>query len=215
MSRLLVGGFPLPVNPPHNKDIPMKLIKAFTILLAALFASGAVAHAADDTYTIDPVHSSVLFKVRHFFNPVTGKFGKFEGTVTYDEANPSKNKAQATIEISSVSTLNDSRDAHLQRDDFFNAAQFPTITYESTSWKRTGDKTYQVEGKLTFHGKTNPVVLEVKVLGSGEGVGNKAGKTVIGFSGKGKINRSDWGVNGASPVVGDEVEIELSIQAQK
>lgn len=193
----------------------MRITKTFVFILASLLTLGTAANAAKNTYTIDPVHSSVLFKVRHFFNPVTGKFGKFEGTVTYDEANPSKNKAKAVIEVASVSTLNADRDAHLQRDDFFDAAKFPSITYESTSWKKTGDKTYEVEGTLSFHGQSHPVVLAVEMLGSGEGFASKEGKTVIGFSGKGKVNRSDWGVTGASPLVGDEVEIELSIQAQK
>lgn len=188
--------------------------KTLLIALATLFAVGTAAQAAPVTYTVDPVHSSILFKVRHFFNQVTGTFGKSEGTVVYDAENPANNKATATIQVASVKTLNADRDAHLQRDDFFDAAKFPTITYESTAWKKTGDKTYEVAGNLTFHGKTNPVTLEVTVLGSGPGSGYKEGKTVIGFSGKGKIDRKDWGVNGAAPLVGDEVEIELSIQAQ-
>lgn len=189
-------------------------IKTIAIALSALLAFGAAAQAAPVTYTVDPVHSSILFKVRHFFNEVTGTFGKSEGTVVYDAQNPANNKATATIQIASIKTLNADRDAHLQRDDFFDAAKYPTINYESTAWKKTGEKTYEVTGNLSFHGKTNPVVLAVEVLGSGPGMGGKAGKTVIGFDAKGKIDRKDWGVNGAAPVVGDEVKIELSIQAQ-
>lgn len=194
----------------------MKFAKAFAFatVLSSAALIGASAQAAATTYTIDPVHSSVGFKVRHFFNQVSGSFSKFEGTVTYDKDNAANNKASATIQIASVNTLNADRDAHLQRDDFFNAERFPAITYESTSWKKTAENTYEVQGNLSFHGETKPVVLEVKYLGSGEGAGYKAGKTVIGFSAKGKINREDWGVKGGAPVVGEEVDIDLSVQAQ-
>lgn len=188
--------------------------KQFALALASFALVSLSAHAAD-TYKVDPVHSSVNFKVRHFFNLVTGSFPKFTAEIQFDADKPQDNKATATIEIASINTHNDDRNAHLRSADFFDVAKFPTLTYESTQWTKTGEKTYDVTGNLTFLGITKPVTLEVEYLGSGEGLGNKKGLTVIGLAAKGKVNRSDWGLNGAAPVVGDEVLIEISVQAQK
>ena len=83
----------------------------------------ASAHAATETYTIDPVHSSVGFTVRHVFSKVPGSFTKFSGTIVVDHANPAANTVNATIEIGSVNTASAKRDGHLQAPEFFDAAK--------------------------------------------------------------------------------------------
>lgn len=183
----------------------------------SLFALGALlsipAQAADATiFEIDPNHSEVGFKVRHFLNQVPGKFTKFSGEISVNEADMTKSKVSATIEVKSVDTGNSKRDGHLQQDDYFDAAKYGTITFESTKWEQTGKDTYDVTGDLTMLGVTKPVVLKVKYLGEQEGVGPYQGLLINGWEGTTEIKRSDWGLDAGGPVVGDDVTISLSIQ---
>ena len=101
--------------------------------LALIFLSGNLfASEGVETYTIDPSHSSVKFSIRHFVAKTTGKFNQFEGALTIDRQNLSNSKVTASINVASVDTANKKRDAHLQEDDFFNAAEYSLITFEST-----------------------------------------------------------------------------------
>src|ERR1700733_443990 len=102
------------------------------LALAVVVALGLSAVAQADNYVIDTAHSSVLFTVHHLVGKVPGRFDKFEGTFTYDSANPTSWQAEATIQSASVDTGNDKRDAHLRTPDFFDAATFPTLTFKST-----------------------------------------------------------------------------------
>lgn len=180
------------------------------------FALGLLvsARAATETYVIDPNHSSVGFTVRHVFTQVPGSFTKFSGTITVDQANPSANSADATIEVGSVNTANEKRDNHLKTPDFFDAAKFSTITFKSKSWAKTGDNTFDVTGDLTIRGVTKSVVLKVTSLGFGPGM--MPGTQVSGWEGTTKINRRDFGVDGPAMLgraVGDEVSITINVEA--
>jgi len=169
--------------------------------------------AASETYTIDPVHSSVGFTVRHVFSKVPGSFSKFSGTIVVDQANPAANTVEATIEIGSVNTASEKRDGHLQTPDFFDAAKFPAITFKSKSWAKTGADTYDVTGDLTIHGVTKSVVLQVMSLGFGPGM---MGSPVSGWEATTTINRRDFGVDGPAMLgkaVGDEVAITINVEA--
>src|ERR1700710_1584433 len=117
------------------------------LLLAALFCSLPAARA-DDIYKIDPVHSSISFKVRHFFSNVNGSFQKFGGTIRVNSEHPEKSSVAATIETTSINTGNEKRDADLKSTDFFDAAKFPTITFKSKSVKRTGPLSGDIVGEL-------------------------------------------------------------------
>ena len=130
----------------------------------------SAASAAVETYAIDPVHSSVAFSVRHFLTRVPGHFAKFTGTITVDRDNLENSSVVAAIDVGSVSTDNEKRDDHLKSPDFFDAAKFDSITFKSTSWKKTGEGTFDVAGDLTIHGVTKPVVLKVDLLGFGPGM---------------------------------------------
>ncbi|MDE3084971.1 MAG: polyisoprenoid-binding protein, partial [Verrucomicrobiota bacterium] len=138
--------------------------------LLALFTSFvfvAAASAAVETYNIDPVHSSVNFSIRHFFSNVPGSFAKVHGTINVDRDDLTKSYVEATIDIASLTTNNGMRDRDVLSKKYFDASQFPTATFKSTSWTKSGADAYDVTGDLTIKGITKSVVLHVKSLGFG------------------------------------------------
>ncbi|MGH8163941.1 MAG: YceI family protein, partial [Rhodanobacteraceae bacterium] len=141
--------------------------KHLALLVAAALCGSALCANADDTYKLDPVHSSINFKVRHFFSYVTGKFTKFEGTIRVDPDHPEKSSVTATIQAASVDTQNVHRDDDLRSADFFEVAKYPTITFKSKSVKRTGADSGDIIGDLTMHGVTREITLHAKFLGKG------------------------------------------------
>ncbi|MCC5804988.1 MAG: YceI family protein [Opitutales bacterium] len=188
----------------------MKMQRLFSGLLAfSVFASAAAAEVV--RYKIDPVHSGIDFRVRHFINMVPGAFTGFEGEIHYDKENPSNSKAVATIDIASVNTRNEDRDKHLQQDDFFNAGEYPKMTFESTSWEPAGDNIYTVTGDLTFHGHTHPVEMQVQFLGEVEG----RGVMRSGWRGTANIDRTKWGMDGYTAFIGTTIPVELNIQGHR
>lgn len=182
-------------------------------LLLALLASVAVLSARAEVYTIDPVHSSVGFSLRHLVSKFSSSFTKVTGSVNYDAANPEASTVEATVEIASVATANEKRDTHIKSPDFFDAAKFPTATFTSTSWKKTGDDTFDVTGNLTIKDVTKEVVLKTTLVGTGPGMG---GATLTGWEATTTINKSDYGLAGPAmlgKVLGDEVALTISIEA--
>lgn len=185
------------------------------LLLAAALAIAALntATAAVETYAIDPVHSSVGFSIRHFVSKVPGTFSNFSGTITVDRANLEKSSVVATIEIGSINTANEKRDGHLKSPDFFDSAKFATAEFKSTAWKKTGATTFDVTGNLTLHGVTKPVVLKVNLLGFGPGM---QGAQLSGWEATATIKKSEFGMSGPamlSAALGDEVAINLAVEA--
>jgi polyisoprenoid-binding protein YceI len=191
----------------------MKISSKLLVLSALALGFVSAASAAVETYAIDPAHSSVGFSIRHVFSQVPGAFTQFAGTLTIDRDNLENSKVEAVIQVGSVSTANEKRDAHLKTPDFFDAAKFGTITFTSKSWKKTGENTYDVTGDLTIKDVTKEVVLKVTSLGFGPGM---TGKPVSGWSATTILNRSDFGVNGPAMLgkaVGNEVTVSISIEA--
>ncbi|HSH09668.1 MAG TPA: YceI family protein [Oceanipulchritudo sp.] len=185
-----------------KKHLPLSIL----VILAALSASAEVVH-----YKIDPVHSGIEFKVRHFLNKIPGTFASFEGDILFDKDDPAKSSVTATIEVKSIDTRNEKRDAHLQSDDYFKAGAFPNITFASTEWIAASDNTYTVKGILSMLGVDKAVELQVTFLGEMEA----RGSIRSGWEGTTKIDRNEWGLSAGKPAVGDEVEIELNIQARR
>jgi len=168
-------------------------------------------HDDVEIYEIDAVHSSVKFSIRHFVAKTTGSFGEFEGTLKINRDDLTKSSVEATIQIPSVDTNNEKRDAHLQEDDYFNAAEQPLMTFKSTAWAATDDDDeFEVTGDLTFNGLTKPVTLEVELLGFGEGM---RGAYLSGWEATTTIDRTKWGVNGGRPAVGTDVDVTINIEA--
>ncbi len=182
------------------------------LLALAALALGFVntASAAVETYVADPAHSSVNFSIRHFFSEVPGRFTKFTASITVDRDNLEHSSAEATIEIGSVSTMEPKRDNHLQQPEFFDAAKFPTMTFKSKSWIKTGDDVFDVTGDLTIKGVTKEVVLKVTSLGFGPGM---QGAMLSGWKGTTTIQRADFGVSAFPKVVGADVQITINVEA--
>jgi polyisoprenoid-binding protein YceI len=167
------------------------------------------------TWTIDPVHSEVGFSVRHMMvSKVRGKFTKFSGQIVTGEDTASSS-VTAEIDLSSIDTGAEQRDAHLRSPDFFDTGNHPLMTYRSTGIREDGDG-YVVDGELTLKGVTRNVPLKLEVNGFGP---DAYGGTRAGFTATAEINRQDFGVswNAAMEtggvVVSDKVSIHLEIEA--
>jgi polyisoprenoid-binding protein YceI len=149
---------------------------------------------------------------------VKGRFSKVEGTLQFDEANPASAAVAASIDAASVSTFNDYRDNHLRTNDFFNAEQWPAITFRSTGVQVAGADRFRVYGELTIRDITRPVVLDAEYEGQGK---DAYGKQRAGFTATTEINRRDYGVNWNAALetggfaVSDRVKITLHIAAVK
>jgi len=190
---------------------------ALIVVAALLFASPALAAAA--TYKIDSSHAQTSFAVKHLvISTVRGEFGKTEGTLVIDDADVSKSSVEATIDVASVNTREEKRDAHLKSPDFFDVAKFPKMTFKSTKVEAAGAGKLKVTGDLTLKGVTKSVVLDV--TGPTAEIKDPWGNTRRGVSATGKINRQDFGVSWgklieAGPVVGDEVTIQIEAELLK
>ncbi|MDJ0839614.1 MAG: YceI family protein [Acidobacteriota bacterium] len=182
-------------------------MKYAAILLSVFALFPAV---AGDVFNVDGGHSSIVFSVKH--NNIAdfyGRFNKVDGTITYDAGNPTAGSFEITIDAGSVDTNSDRRDKHLRNADFFNAVQFPEVTFKSTSIKQKGDALH-VTGDFTMLGKTKPVTFEITVSDTAQGRG---GTTLRGFNAKTTIKRSEWGMTyGIGGSLGDEVTIIASLE---
>jgi polyisoprenoid-binding protein YceI len=168
-------------------------------------------------WNIDPAHSSAEFKVKHMMiSNVKGSFSGISGTLTENTETPTLSSVTATIPIDTVSTGDPNRDGHLKSADFFDAAQFPSMTFTSTSVVKKSEREYTVTGDLTIHGVTNSVTFAVE--GPSAPGKDPWGNTRIGLSATGKINRKDFGLvyNAALEtggiLIGEDVSITLEIQ---
>ena len=189
---------------------------ALPFLVSSVLAFTAGAQATPQTYEIDPVHSRVEFLIRHMFSKVTGDFTKFQGRIVYDPAAPSASSVRAEIDAGSINTASERRDGHLRSPDFFDAAKFPTITFTSGTITPAADGRLKVEGSLTMHGVTKPVVLDAAFLGSGPDLD---GVPRAGFEASTKLDRKDFGIlwnetlDQGGTLLGDDVTINLQIEA--
>ena len=163
-------------------------------------------------YKIDPGHSSVLFHIRHLgLSHTWGWFAQFGGTVSFRDGGEGSSVA-LTVDAASLDTRHPGRDKHLKSPDFFSVGEFEKITFNAKSWKKTGDDTYDLTGDLALHGVTKSVTAKVKKIGEGER--GKFGYR-IGFDAELKIKRSDFGMKKFLDFVGDEVTLQIAIEAQR
>jgi polyisoprenoid-binding protein YceI len=167
------------------------------------------------TWQIDTTHSDVSFSVRHMMvSKVRGRFRTFAGEIVTAEE-PTASSVTASIELDSIDTNHEQRDAHIRSADFFDTAEYPTMTYTSTAVVPNGDD-WTVEGELTLHGVTKSVPLALELNGF---TADPFGGTRAGFSATAEINRRDFGIDismpmdGGGVVVGDKIAIVLEIEA--
>ncbi|HEY5995211.1 MAG TPA: YceI family protein [Gallionellaceae bacterium] len=182
---------------------------ALVMLLAVLpFA----AHASD-SYTIDPPHTFAHFTVNHLgFSTMHGRFDKTSGKATLDMA-AKTGSVEISIESGSISTGFAKRDDHLKSPDFFNAAEFPAITFKSKKFNFKGDAPASIEGELTLLGVTKPVTLTVTEFKCGTNPMSK--KYECGAGATAQIKRSDFGMKAFLPAVGDDIKLEFELEANK
>ncbi|MDX1541371.1 MAG: YceI family protein [Geminicoccaceae bacterium] len=183
-------------------------------LLAVTIA--APVHAAD-TYAFDPAHTDIVFFVNHLgYSDTIGRFNRAEGALTLDQDDLKGSRIEVTIDAASLDTNHQQRDDHLRSADFFNVEEFPEITFSSTRVEPTGEKTATVTGDLTLLGKSRPVTLDVTLNQiAPHPVPNYEGVETAGFSARGTLKRSDFGMDFLAPAVGDEIELILEIEALK
>jgi polyisoprenoid-binding protein YceI len=165
---------------------------------------------------IDTTHTEVLFKVKHLvIATVTGSFKKFSGEVFSESDDFNNASASFTIDVDSIDTNQTDRDGHLKSDDFFAAAQYPTITFANGTLKKVSGNNYKLIGDLTIRSTTKQVELDVDFGGT---MVDPWGNTKAGFEIVGKFNRKDFGLNWSAVteagglVVSDEVKLILNVE---
>ncbi|MEX0682968.1 MAG: YceI family protein [Dehalococcoidia bacterium] len=169
------------------------------------------------TWSVDKTHSNVDFEVKHLMiSTVRGHFREFDATLYIDEEQPENSSVSASIEVASIDTNADARDDHLRSDDFFNAEQFPRITFASTSVERKGDTKFLLTGNLTIRDVTRQVALDGEFEGR---IQDPWGNDRAAFSASTEISREDFNVRWNQALelggvaVGDKVKIHLYIEA--
>lgn len=174
---------------------------------------------ATTQWTIDPAHSEITFRVKHMMvSNVSGNFETFEGTFETEGDDFKNAKISFTADIDSIDTRNADRDAHLKSADFFNAEQFPKMTFEATDSSKVGEDAFTLSGNLTIRDVTQPVTLKGEFGGIGQ---DPWGNTKAGLTLNGKFNRSDFGLtwNAAletgGVLVSDEVRVHAEVQLLK
>ncbi|HUY90178.1 MAG TPA: YceI family protein [Pirellulales bacterium] len=183
-----------------------------TAALGLAIAAGAKPALAADDYAFDMVHSSVSFKARHLdISWIHGRFNEVEGKFSLDREHPSKSTFELSIKADSIDTANKARDEHLRQPDYFDAKQFPTIDFKSTSVKAVPGG-YEVTGDFTMHGKTKKVTLTLKGGKEIEWMGTKR----VGFSTELPLKRSDFDFDKKNiGLIGDEAIILIDCEGTR
>jgi polyisoprenoid-binding protein YceI len=177
---------------------------------------------ADSTKTIweiDPAHSEIQFRAKHLvISTVTGGFHSFEGKVETEDDDFENAKVTFSADVDSISTNKEQRDNHLKSDDFFNAEDYPQLTFASTSVKKTGDQQYKMTGDLTIRDITREIELNVMHGGT---VTDQNGDTKAGFEIEGSLKRKEFGLRwdevteAGNVIVGDKIKLLLNVEVVK
>jgi len=185
-----------------------KKLTAYALAAAILLPAQVLA----DKYLIDTEgsHAFIQFRIQHLgYSWLSGRFNTFSGTFDYDESNPDKASVQIDIDVASIDSNHAERDKHLRGDEFLDVKKFPRAKFESTSFSENGDGTAVLKGKLTLHGVTNPVTIDVQHIGQGD---DPWGGYRRGFEGTTRIALADYGVKYNLGPKSKEVELILSVE---
>jgi polyisoprenoid-binding protein YceI len=183
---------------------------------AVLVLAALAAPAPAVTLKNDPQHSAVTFRVKHMFTKVNGQFRRFEATIDLDEKSLATSQVTATIQVASIDTGVEARDNDLRSPRFFDVAKYPTMTFVSTGVTDLSGQRGKVRGRLTIRDVSREVVLDAEYLGK---VKDPWGNLKYGFQARTVISRKDFGITwnqaleAGGFLVGDEVEIQLDIEA--
>ena len=188
--------------------------KFFKFCIACVLClTSSLAIAKTETYTLDPMHSYVMFHINHFgFSNPSGKW-MAQGTLTLDQDQPQNSSVNAIIQVNNIITGISELDTHLKSKLFFDTDKYPTATFVSNKIIMTGKKTAKIQGILTLHGISKPINLNVRLNKAGENpISNKM---TVGFTGETELKRSDFGMTTLLPGLGDKVKIDIEIEANK
>jgi polyisoprenoid-binding protein YceI len=194
------------------------MVQLMKWILTPVLAAAILAPLGNSTaWKIDPNHSEADFAIKHMaISTVHGTFRGVSGTINFDPNDIAAGSVNATIDVKSVNTGVDARDSHLRGPEFFETDKYPTMAFKSSSVKKTSDG-YDVYGDLTIHGVTKPVTLKMETPGRPQV--DAKGVAHCGFTATTMINRKDFGLlyaqktTGGDAMLGDEVKIELNIEA--
>ena len=174
---------------------------------------------ANTTWSLDPTHSEIQFKVKHLMiSTVTGQFSQFSGTIETEGDDFVTGKVHFEAEADSISTNNNQRDIHLRTGDFFDTEKYPKIIFDGEKIEKTGEDEYRLHGSISIKGVSKKIVLNIEFGGITQ---DPWGNTRAGFSVTGKINRYDFGITFGSVsetgglLLGDEVKIHANVQFVK
>ena len=202
----------------------MKTRRLFSGAVLALAALSIAAGPAPVAWNVDKPHSGIGFSVKHFFTPVNGQFDEYDIELTYDRENPANSSARVSINVASVNTGNEDRDAHLLSGDFFEADKYPFITFESESVRVLRQGELLLRGPLRIKGETRQIELPAKILGVKdipEEMREMLGGVteIASFEADLRLIRGDYGVGvgswAANLVVGDEVDVNIVLEANR
>lgn len=180
-------------------------MKKITLIAAGLVLSLST---FAQTWTLDKVHSRIGFSVLHMgISEFQGSFKGADATITASKADFSDATVEFKADVNNISTDNEMRDKHLKSPDFFDAEKYGTLSFKSTSFKKTGDKTFEVKGDLTFHGVTKPITLTAVLVGTATNPQSK--KELAGFKVTGSFKRADFGFAPGMPagMLGEDVNL--------
>ncbi len=181
------------------------------LAVAGLILAATTVVGETETYKFDKAHTLIGFRIRHLLTKVEGRFKEFDGTIWLDRANPSASKVELTIQTASVDTGVEARDKDLRSPNYFDADKYLTIIFKNTKVEPKGNDLYDVTGEFTMHGVTKTIRVPVKSFGFA-----KMGKTdKAGFEVALTLNRKDYGIEKGGPIVGDDVELNIQVEANK
>jgi polyisoprenoid-binding protein YceI len=204
LAAALVGGAALLASLRSPAAQPGALFAAQPAALPA-GASGPA------TYAVDAGHSAVIFRVMHMNTAwVFGRFNEFSGTLVFDAERPADCSVEIQVQATSVDTASRGRDDHLRGSDFFEAKQFPTISFKSTAVKGLGAGRFELTGDLTLRGHTEQITFELEKTGEGK---NRQGKPMVGFLGEFTVDRMAHGVSYMPGGLGEQVTVIVSLEA--
>lgn len=185
---------------------------------------GAVAQSNDLThnaaqvqsgsYVLDAAHGKVTWSVSHMgFSTYVGQFTDVSATLDLDVANPTASRLVATVNTDSVGSFNEALDAHLKNADFLDTANHPTARFEATSIRMTDADSAEITGNLTLRGITRPIVMAADF--NQAGINPVDQQYTVGFDGRARIKRSEFGINYGLPLLGDEVTLHFEAEFKR
>lgn len=188
-------------------------MKATILLLAAVLGAAAATSALAEPreYVFDMSHSRLFFDVDHRgFSTMLGRFEDFGGTFRFDAENPAASSLDITIAAASVDMFHEGLNNHLKNQDFFDVARHPEMRFVSERVEQTADGRYTVHGRFTLLGVTRPLAFDVVLNKTGQ---TRSGAPMAGFTARGKLDRTQYGMTYGAPVVGTEISFRIEIEA--